>query len=77
MYYTVADKINLLVSQLALCLVLCFLLDSVVREFKIQWWRRPRERHLKSEFAFFQSLSQLLQLIYFVKYKQILFEPNS
>ena len=47
------------------------------REFKIPRRRRPRKRHLKSEFAFFQSLSRLLQLIYFVKCKRTLFEPNS
>ena len=39
--------------------------------------QRPRERHLKSEFAFFQSLSRLLQLTYYVKCKRTLFEPNS
>ena len=35
------------------------------------------KRRLKSEFAFFQSLSRLLQLIYFVKSKRTLFQPNS
>ena len=48
-----------------------------IREFKIPRRRRPRKRRLKSEFAFFQSLSRLLQLIYFVKCKRTLFEPNS
>ena len=47
------------------------------REFKIPQRRRPQEHRLKSEFAFFQSLYRLLQLIYFVKCKQTLFEPNS
>ena len=36
-----------------------------------------RTKRLKSEFAFFQSLSRLRQLIYFEKYKRTLFEPNS
>ena len=45
------------------------------REFEIPRWRRPRKRRLKSEFAFFQSLSRLLQLIYFVKSKWTVFEP--
>ena len=35
------------------------------------------ERRLKSEFASFQPLSQLLKLVYFVKCKRTLFEPNS
>ena len=37
------------------------------RLFKIPRRRRPRKRRLKSEFAFFQSPSRILQLIYFVK----------
>ena len=45
--------------------------------FKIPRRRRPRKRHLKLEFVFFQSLSRLMQLIYFVKCKRTLFEPNS
>ena len=32
--------------------------------------RRPRKRRLKSEFALFQSLSWLLELVYFVKCKR-------
>ena len=44
----------------------------VSREFKIPRPRRPRKRRLKSEFAFFQSLYRLLQLIYFVKSKRTL-----
>ena len=47
------------------------------REFKIPRRQGPRKSRLKSEFAFFQSLSRLLQLIYFVKCKRTLFEPNS
>ena len=41
--------------------------------------RRPRQRkrQLKSGFAFVQSLSRLLQLIYYVEFKRTLFEPNS
>ena len=35
------------------------------------------KRRLKSEFAFFQPLSRLLQLIYIVKFKRTLFQPNS
>ena len=34
-------------------------------------------RLLKSEFAFFQSLYRLLQLICLIKHKRTLFEPNS
>ena len=47
------------------------------REFFISRRRQPRKRRLKSEFAFFQFLSQLLQIIYFVKCKRTPFEPNS
>ena len=47
------------------------------RELKILRERRPRKRRLESEFAFFQSLSRLLQLINFVKCGRTLFEPNS
>ena len=43
--------------------------------FRLQW--RQRKRHLKSEFAFFQSLSQLLLSTYFVKCRRILLELNS
>ena len=39
--------------------------------------RHCQTHRLKSEFVFFQSLSQLFQLIYFVKCKWTLFEPNS
>ena len=47
------------------------------RKFKISRPRTPRKGRLKlSEFAFFQSLSRLLQLIYFVKCKRTLFEPK-
>ena len=46
-------------------------------ELKILRERRPRKRRLESEFAFFQSLSRLLQLINFVKCGRTLFEPNS
>ena len=45
------------------------------REFKIPLRGRTRKRGLKSEFAFFQSLSRLLHFIYFVKCKRTLFEP--
>ena len=48
------------------------------REFKISRRWAPRKRRLKLiKFAFFQSLSRLIQLIYFVKCKRTLFEPNS
>ena len=48
------------------------------REFKISRRWAPRKRRLKLiKFAFFQSLSRLLQLIHFVKYNWTLFEPNS
>ena len=48
------------------------------REFKISRRWTPRKRRLKlSKFAFFQSLSRLIQLICFVKCKRTLFEPNS
>ena len=36
--------------------------------------RRRRKHHLKSEFAYFQSLSRFSQLAYFVKWKWTLFE---
>ena len=49
----------------------------IIREFKIPRRWRPRKRCFKSEFAFFRSLSRSLQLIYFVKCKRTLFEPNS
>ena len=39
--------------------------------------RRWRKRPLKNEFAFFQSLSRLFQLAYFVKSKPTLLELNS
>ena len=50
------------------------------REFEIPRRRRPArkvKRPLKSEFAFFQSLYRLLQLICLLKCKRTLFEPNS
>ena len=49
------------------------------REFKIsRRWTPRKRRFLKlSKFAFFRSLSRLIQLIYFVKCKRTLFEPNS
>ena len=39
--------------------------------------RLQRERRLKSEFAFFQSLSQLFLPTYFIKYRRTLLELNS
>ena len=39
--------------------------------------RRPRKSPLKSELAFFQSLSWLFQLTYFAKRKRTLLELNS
>ena len=51
--------------------------SAINREFKIPRRRWPRKHRLKSEFAFFQSLSWLLELLYFVKSKRTLFEPNS
>ena len=56
---------------------LAFEMKPANREFKIplQWWRR--KRHLKREFVFFRSLSQLLQLSFFVKCKLTLSETNS
>ena len=56
---------------------LAFEMKPAIREFKIPRWRWPRKRYLKREFAFFQSLSQLLQLRFLVKCKQTLFETNS
>ena len=53
------------------------LLPSNIREFKIPLRRRPRKRLLKSKFAFFISLSRLVQFAYFVKCKRTLTEPNS
>ena len=39
--------------------------------------RRQRERRLKSEFAFFQSLSQLFLPTYFVKCRRTLLKLKS
>ena len=47
---------------------------AVIREFNIPRRRRPRKRPLKTEFAFFQSLSWLFQLAYFVKCKRTILE---
>ena len=52
-------------------------MKPAIREFKIPRRRWPRKLCLKREFAFFQSLSQLLQLRFLVKCKQTLFETNS
>ena len=52
-------------------------ISSAIRDLKIPRQRRPQKPHIKSEFAFFQSLSRFLQLIYFVKCKRALFEQNS
>ena len=49
----------------------------LIRELKILRRRRRQKHRLKSDIAFFQSLSRLLQLIYHVKCKRTLFEPNS
>ena len=45
-----------------------------IREFKMP--RQPRKRRMEIEFTFFQSLSRLLQLAYFVKCKRTLLELN-
>ena len=47
--------------------------------FKIQGWRRERKRCLKSEFAFLQSSSRLIQLTFFVKCRRTLLSwiPNN
>ena len=50
---------------------------AVIREFNIPRRRPPRKRPLKSELAFFQSLSWLFQLTYFAKCKRTLLELNS
>ena len=50
---------------------------AVIREFNIPRRRPPRKRPLKSELAFFQSLSWLFQLTYFAKCKWTLLELNS
>ena len=50
---------------------------AVIREFNIPRRRRPRKSPLKSELAFFQSLSWLFQLTYFAKCKRTLLELNS
>ena len=47
------------------------------RELKQQRRRRPRKRHLKSEFALLQTLSRLLYLVHFVKCWQFFLEMNS
>ena len=46
-----------------------------ITELKMPW-QLTRKRRMKSEFAFFQSLSWLFQLAYFVKCKQTLLELN-
>ena len=47
------------------------------RDFKIQRRDDKGERRLKSEFAFFQSLSRLFLLTYFVKCRRTLLKLNS
>ena len=47
------------------------------RELKIRGWRRQQNRPRKSEFAFFQSSSRLLQVTNFVKCRWTLLKLNS
>ena len=59
-----------------------FILNKAVSNFdtfKIQGWRRERKRCLKSELAFFQSSSRLIQLTFFVKCRRTLLSwiPNN
>ena len=59
-----------------------FILNKAVSNFdtfKIQGWRRERRRCLKSELAFFQSSSRLIQLTFFVKCRRTLLSwiPNN
>ena len=59
-----------------------FILNKAVNNydtFKIQGWRRERKRCLKSELAFFQSSSRLIQLTFFVKCRRTLLSwiPNN
>ena len=56
---------------------LAFEMKPATREFKIPQRRWSQKRRLKREFAFFQFPSQLLQLSFFVKCKQTLFDTNS
>ena len=49
----------------------------VNRDLKIRGRRRQRKRRWKSEFAFFQSSSRLLQVTNFVKYRRTLLTLNS
>ena len=41
-----------------------------IRQFKIPRQPRPRKRCLKTEFAFFRSLSRLLQLMHLLRQMQ-------
>ena len=52
-------------------------LIMTIGDFKSPTTRRQRELRFKNEFAFFQSLSQLFLLSYFVKCRLILLELNS
>ena len=59
-----------------------FILNKAVSNFdtfKIQGWRRERKRCLKSELAFFQSSSRLIQLTFFVTCRRTLLSwiPNN
>ena len=59
-----------------------FILNKAVSNFdtfKNQGWRRERKRCLKSELAFFQSSSRLIQLTFFVKCRRTLLSwiPNN
>ena len=48
-------------------------LQVIIRKLKQQRRRRLRKHHLKSEFALLQTLSQLFQLVQFVKCWHIFF----
>ena len=48
-----------------------------IRDLKIRGRRRQRKRRWKSGFAFFQSLSRLLQVTNFVKCRRTLLKLNS
>ena len=54
-----------------------FHLIRLNRDLKIRGRRRQRKRRWKSEFAFFQSSSQLLQVTNFVKCRRTLQKLNS
>ena len=67
---------GILFNCTALKIHLCKTLQLYDRDFKIQWCENNKKCRLKSEFAFFQSLSLLFLPTYFVKCRQTLPKLN-